>query len=276
LAPSASACLALYPAGDVQCRTDSDCTSRGGAFAGTACVEQVCQSLVAGDAAASPWACLGHVAWPSHGGSTATLSVRVVDVLSSGPPAGLAVRACSKLDVPCAHPLAAKTSIDATGLVKAELASGFDGYLELTGTEITPALFFLTKPLFEDTVVPGVVPVVSPAGFENIAKAIGTSLDPASGHVYALASDCADTPASGVRFEIDKTATATAPYYMINNAPVGTASATDAAGSGGFLNVPEGFAKLTGFVSATGARVGESSVVVRKGTVSYPRVVPTP
>lgn len=277
LLSSSAGCFALYPVGDDQCTTDADCTARGSAFAGTVCADHVCVAKAA-DAGAStgPWACLGDVAWPSQGAATVTLSVRVIDVLAAAPPKGLAIRACAKLDIKCDHPLSAATSVDATGLVKAEVASGFDGYLELTGTEITPALFFVTKPVYGDTAVPGVVPVVSPAGFDDIAKAIGTTLEPANGHVYALASDCADVSASGVRLEVDKKTAATAGYYMINNVPVGTAAATDAAGSGGFLNLPVGFVKLSAFVAATGARVGESSVVIRKGTVSYPRIIPTP
>jgi hypothetical protein len=274
---ASAACNALYPVGEAQCSVDADCAARGSAFAGTVCVDEVCKAKETADAAAAgPWDCLGQVAWPSSGPATHTLRVRVVDVLTGAPPKGATVRVCSKLDVPCASPLASTASVDDTGLVTAGVAAGFDGYLEISGTDVTPALFFVTRPVYADVETPGVVPMVSPAGFENIAKAIGTTIDPASGHIYALASTCLDAPASGVRLELDKKSAATAGYYMVNNAPVGTATSTDAAGSGGFLNVPEGFAKVSGFVAASGARIGESSVVIRKGTVSYPRLLPSP
>ena len=271
----ASGCSLAFPVGDVQCQTDADCTARGAAFAGSVCSDEVC---VPGNVEPSgPWGCLGDVKWPSAGSGTVQLSVHVIDVLTSGPPVGLVARVCSKLDTDCASPLPAPTTIDADGLLTAELNAGFDGYIELTGPTITPALFFVTQPVFVDTVVPSTIPVVSPEGFGGIAQAIGTTLDLVnSGHVYALSSDCEDEPASGVRFDLDKEGAATTGYYMINNAPVGTATATDSAGAGGFLNVPPGFVKITGFVSATGARVGDSSLVIRAGAVSYPRVVPTP
>lgn len=201
----------------------------------------------------------------------------VIDVMTSAPPADLSIRACAKLDVQCATPLQATFSTDAQGRVVATVNAGFDGYLELTSPTITPALFFVVRPVWEDTVVPTPLPVVSPQGFEGIAQAIGTSLDLATmGHTYALVSDCLDAPAEGVRLEIDKETASTARYYMINQVPVGTAPATDSSGSGGFLNLAPGFTKITGYVSSTGARVGEAGFVVRAGAVSYPRVLPTP
>jgi hypothetical protein len=62
---------------------------------------------------------------------------------------------------------------------------------------------------------------------------------------------------------------------MVNNVPVGSATATDAAGSGGFLNLESGFTSITGYVSSSGARIGESGFIVRAGAVSYPLIVPT-
>jgi hypothetical protein len=274
-AAASSGCTLIFPTGDPQCATDADCTARGAAFADAVCKDEVC--VAGGPDPTEPWSCLGQVEWPAAGTSPLRLEVHVIDVLTSAPPEGLAVRVCAKLDVNCDSPIAAPASLDASGAVVAQVSAGFDGYLELTAPTITPALFFVTQPVYADTVVPGVVPVVSPAGFQSIAAALGTTLDlTVAGHVYALASDCAQAPASGVRFDLDKKGVATTPFYMVNNAPVGSASATDGAGAGGYLNVPPGFVKLTGSVSATGARVGESSLVVRAGTVSYPRLIPTP
>lgn len=270
-----SGCSIAFPVGDVQCQVDADCAARGPAFEGSVCSNEVC---VPGDVTPSgPWSCLGEVEWPSTGAGAPRLSFRVIDVLTSSPPVGLEARVCSKLDIACDNPLPAPTSIDQQGLVTAEVSAGFDGYVELVSPTTTPALFFVTKPVHADTVVPGVIPVVSPEGFGAIAQAIGTTLDlQGSGHVYALSSDCDDAAARGVRFELDKMGAATTAYYMINNAPLGTAGATDAAGAGGFLNVPPGFVTITGFVADTDARVGDSSLVIRAGAVSYPRVVPSP
>jgi len=282
-------CSVLVNANRVQCGEDADCQAHG---ASLTCVDQVCVhdgSADAGgagagadagtpDAGSTPWSCLGHVGWPSGTSGNVTLAVPVVDVITSAFPSGLVVRACSKLDVACTSPLSATVDVASTpGLLKVTLASGFDGYLELTSPTITPALFFVVRPVREDTTLTTHLPVVAPSGFEGIAQAIGATLDLTTmGHVYALAEDCGGAPASGVRFEIDRETTQTAPYSMINNVPVSTAPSTDVSGAGGFLNVPSGFSRLTGYVSSTGARVGEAGFVVRVGAVSYPRLIPTP
>lgn len=266
-----SSCSLMLDASKVQCSEDSDCVEHGSDLS---CVDHVCVKPTV----SSPWACLGDVAWPGGTSAKVSLALPVVDVITSAFPQDLQVRACSKLDVYCTDPLNATVDVSSTpGLLKVALDSGFDGYLELTSPTITPALFFVVEPVRKDTTLTSALPVVSPQGFEGIAQAIGTTLDLTSmGHVYALASDCTGTAAAGVRFEIDKESAQTAAYYMINNTPVSSAPATDSSGAGGFLNLPTGFLKLTGYVSATGARIGVAGFLVRKGAVSYPRVIPTP
>lgn len=268
---SLSSCSLMIDTRKAQCSKDADCSEHGSDLS---CVDQVCVKVEA----PTPWACLGKVAWPIGTSSKVTLAVPVLDVMTSAFPENLQVRACSKLDVACASPLSATVDLSSTpGHLKVSLDAGFDGYLELTSPTITPALFFVVRPVWQDTTLTAILPVVSRQGFEGIAQAIGTTLDlTAMGHVYALASDCTDSPAAGVRFEIDKENAQTAAYYMINRTPVSSTPATDSSGSGGFLNLPTGFLKLTGYVSTTGARIGEVGFVVRAGAVSYPRVIPTP
>jgi hypothetical protein len=266
-----SACSRLVDFGRQQCTTQLDCVALG--FENATCVDQVCQL----PSAPAPWSCLNNVKWPTAGQNRVSVTVTVMDVLALKPPEGMQVRICAKLDVDCQSPADGTVSFDAQGRVVATVNSGFEGYLEITAPTITPALFFVVRPVLQDTVVQNVLPVVSPQGFESIAGALRTTLDLVDyGHTYALASDCNDAPAAGVRLEIDRQTATTTRYYMINNAPLGTASATDASGSGGFLNLQTGFTKITGYVSATGARIGEASFIVRAGAVSYPRVLPTP
>lgn len=266
-----SSCSLMLDTSKVQCSEDSDCGEHGSDLS---CVDHVCVKPTV----SSPWACLGNVAWPGGTSAKVTLALPVVDVITSAFPQDLQVRACSKLNVDCVKPLSATVDVLSTpGLLKVALDSGFDGYLELTSPTITPALFFVVKPVREDSTLTSAIPVVSPQGFQGIAQAIGTTLDLTNmGHIYALASDCNGAPAAGVRFEIDRQSAQTAAYYMINNTPVSSAPATDSSGAGGFLNLPDGFLKLTAYVSATGARIGEAGLTVRKGAVSYPRVIPTP
>ena len=237
------------------------------------CVEHVCQSMDA----IMAWGCLGNVARPASGSRMVSLRIPVVDVLTMQPPAELQIKFCPKLDVDCSHPLSGAFYVDDAGRLVAEFQAGFDGYIELTSATSVPALFFVTLPVWQDTVIQNVLPVVSAEGFQGIAKALGTTLDLEHlGHVYALASDCSGAPAQGVRFEVDRETETTKRYYMVNNVPVGSAVETDAAGSGGFLNLETGFTRITGFVSSSGARIGESAFTVRAGAVSYPLLLPSP
>lgn len=268
---SVPACSFMMDADKNQCESDADCEARG--FEGAVCVDNACQP----SSTSARWACLGRVKWPSSSTAPPAITLMVVDVLTTKPPEGMSIRVCPKLDVNCASPMSEGFSNDAQGRVVVTVDPGFDGYLEISAPSITPALFFVVRPIWQDTVVQNVLPVVSAEGFDGIAQAIGTTLDLTNdGHTYALASDCADAPADGVRLEIDRQTPTTATYYMINNVPVATASATDASGSGGFLNLMPGFTKITGFVSVTGAQIGEASFLVRAGAVSYPRILPTP
>ena len=113
------------------------------------------------------------------------------------------------------------------------------------------------------------LPVVSPQGFRGIAEAIGTSLNlDTLGQPYVLAADCAGEPAAGVHFELDQMTPSTASYYMICKVPVASAVATDASGSGGFINLGSGFTRISARVSTTGVRIGEAGFIVRAGAVS--------
>ena len=267
----ASACTLLVDTSARQCTSHDDCGALG--LAGMECIEHVCQSMDA----IMVWSCLGTVTRPASGARTVSLRIPVVDVLTMQPPAELQIKFCPKLDVDCSHPLEGAFFFDDSNRLVTEFQAGFDGYIEMTSSATMPALLFVTLPVWQDTVIQNVLPVVSAEGFQGIAKALGTTPDLQHlGNVYALASDCSGAPAAGVRFEIDRETETTKRYYMVNNVPVGSAVATDAAGSGGFLNVDTGFTSITGLVSSSGARIGESAFIVRAGAVSYPRLLPSP
>ena len=266
----APACSLLVDTSARQCATQEDCGALG--LQGMMCIELVCQSMDA----IMVWNCLGGVTRPQSSASTVTLSIRVVDVLTTQPPVDLQVKFCPKLDVDCSHPLDGTYYMDEMRRLVVELPTGFDGYVELMSPATIPALLFVTLPVSQNTVIANTLPMVSTEAFRGIAKALGTMLDlDKFGDVVALASDCSGAPAQGVRFEINRHTASTTPYYMVNNVPVGSAQATDAAGSGGFLNLASGFTSITSFIASSGARIGESGFIVRAGAISYPLILPT-
>jgi hypothetical protein len=266
----ASACTLLVDTTARQCASHEDCGALG--LAGMQCVERVCQS----HDAIMVWRCLGNVVRPASEARMVSLTLRVVEALTTQAPADLQAKFCSKLDVDCSHPLAGASFVDQAGRLVAQVQAGFDGYIELSSSATLPALFFVTLPVWQDTVIENVVPLLSAESFQGIASALGTALDLEQlGDVFALTSDCAGVPAAGVRFEVDRETATTKRYYMVNNVPVGSATATDAAGSGGYLNLEAGFTSITGFVASSGARIGEAGFIVRAGAVSYPLILPS-
>ena len=266
---AAVSCSAVVDTSERQCASHADCDRIG--LEGLYCIQQVCQTSQGSTA----WSCLGDVHHPVSSERKVSLSIPLVDVITTRPPQGLQARFCPKLDVECDIALPGRYYLQPDGALVIDVEAGFDGYVELSAPDTTPALFFVTEPVWHDTVIRSVLPLVSPEGFAGIAQNLGTELDlEQCGHVYALASDCDGVPAEGVRFELEGMTPDVTPYYMINNVPVASAEQTDASGSGGFLNIPAGFTRVTGFVASSDAEIGEAGFIVRPGAVSYPLVLP--
>jgi len=156
-----AACSLMVDAGQQQCHTDQDCTTRGGLFAGSRCVNTVCVAAAVGadaghdatadsaradarvdahrDAAASdasdagnqPWACLGHHPAPTASSATATFKLTLTDFFTNAAVTTVTVKACaSATDPSCALPEATRTP-DATGTVTFALDTSqgpFTGY----------------------------------------------------------------------------------------------------------------------------------------------------
>lgn len=267
-----SSCSVLIDTTTRQCESSKDCDALG--FDGEICIDKVCQAREAD----ADWDCLTNIQLPiAEQKDEVALHIMVVDVITTKPPENMHAEICPKLDVDCDRPLSGSSYVGDDGRLVVTVPPGFDGYIEITAPSITPALFFVTRPVWQDVDYRHVLPVVSPEGFQGIAQAIGTTLDLNSlGHIYAFAADCGRNPAAGVHFEVDRTTATTASYYMINEVPVASASSTDPSGSGGFLNLTGGFTRITARVSRSGARIGESGFIVRPGAVSYPLVLPSP
>jgi hypothetical protein len=161
-----SGCTLLLDAGETQCQTDVDCTSRGGAFAGSICADSVCvrpasdaghdakteagktphrDAHVARDSPpdsrgdtkpgeAGAFACLGHHPFPTASKSSVSFAMTLTDYFTSAPVTSVSVAVCvNPTDPSCALPFA--TAIpDATGTVTFMLDTSngpFTGYFKV-------------------------------------------------------------------------------------------------------------------------------------------------
>jgi len=272
---SLPACSVLLKTDDVQCSKTEHCHARGAAFANTVCVANTCQA----GAASGPLSCLGSVKaqpTPPAGNINVTMGffdeVKQTTLLS-----GITVQACSKLDVTCANPITAPTTSYAQGNATLSLPAGFDGYLQINGSQTMPALWYFSPfPVADGHFNVG---LFSPASFQAIASAVGATIDPNAGHAITLALDCTATYGTftaGMSFACDKTTGETKPFYVVNGLPSTTATATDASGTGGFANLPPGVVTLTDTLASTSTRSGSVSVLIRAGVITYAPIAPSP
>lgn len=268
-----------------QCTVDSDCAARGAAFAGTVCQSRVCVAKVVDAAADAPdpnWACLGSVVFPPAKKPKVTVSLPLYELISKQPVADILVRPCARLDVSCSNPLAAPVAPDAKGVVTFGADGAFDGYAEIVPTiqdggspNYVPSLAFFSPPPSDDTVYAPLL-LLTPAALKTLAATAGNAIDPKLGAIFFAAQNCSGKAADGVSVNTDRTEASTKGFYLIKGLPSETASATDSAGYGGFINVPTGYVRVNATVHDTGKPIGGTSVLVRPSTISYVYLVPSP
>jgi hypothetical protein len=105
----------------------------------------------------------------------------------------------------------------------------------------------------------------------QLAGAAGVSLDPDAGVILASVRDCEGAAVA------DVTVTASEPsalrFYIVNNLPVLSATATGAQGAVGFVNVPATTVVLDG-IAASGEVFQPVSVRVKAGALSLVEIRP--
>jgi hypothetical protein len=271
VALGACGCSYLVDSGRVQCDSDEDCRDRGAAFGDAVCVDSLCEPSGVDPA----WACLGGVQWPAPPTQLVALSLPLVDLVTGDALPGVTARACPKLDTVCDHPLTPDSVSGLDGIVALTVEAGFDGYVELRGAETQPALFFLYPPVIADLDAPA-LPLFRVADFQNVAEATGNPLLSDHGHVFLGARDCLGAPAAEVSFGGSGLGPNASLFYLIDGLPASDAPTTDSSGRAGLVNVAPGTVVIGGTRVQTSQRVGEVSVQVRAGEISYSSLVPSP
>jgi hypothetical protein len=257
-------CSVLVDANRAQCSTDTDCTERGADFVGAVCKAGLCE--------VNPqWSCDAAQASATPGYK---LTMHLQDAVSSEPLPGILAQRCHKLDLTCENPVA-MTTADMTGGVTMQVEAAFDGYVQLTGPKIAPALYFLTPPTSGDLDLPS-VPLATPLAAAGIVlKAGGTTWDKQRGLVLLNAFDCEGKAAANITFSIGGTPDPnTFIFYLVDAFPTTTVGATDDTGYGGLVNVPEGVSTISALLEPGARKVSKISVLVRAGYISYSRVTP--
>jgi hypothetical protein len=268
-------CTAIVAAGEEQCDTDGDCVSRG--FENATCAFKVCVDNAVTDPV---WGCLGNIEEPiPDPNGTVEFEVQLAYAVGGAPAStAVTVDVCDKLDVTCAdtdprypkglHP-------GENGVVQLAVPEGFDGFVQLTGGGLVDSRVYVGRPLLGPPSVEQ-VQVLTPTDLELIAGLANETPDPTRGSAIVLVVDCKGDGGGGVRFETPNADDETLPFYLINQAPTASATATDTDGFGGFFNLPVSSAVVRAFREVDDVFVGESSFQVLAGVLSYVLVSPTP
>ncbi|HEY3255798.1 MAG TPA: hypothetical protein VGJ91_17695 [Polyangiaceae bacterium] len=259
-------CSVVVDANRPQCSTDADCTNRGAEFAGSVCKAGLCE-------ADPQWSCPAVA--PAH---SYKLTMHLQDAVSMKPLPGVAAHLCRKLDVNCQNPIAGSDVVaDDGGVVTLSIDSGFDGYVELTDSKISPSLYFFSTPASGDLDLP-TVPLASPGAATLIVKSAGgpsTTWLADHGIVLLNAFDCEGQPAANITFDIGGAPDpATFIFYLVNTLPTTATTITDATGYGGLVNVPVGTSTISALLAPSGREIGNISILVRAGYISYSSVTP--
>jgi hypothetical protein len=258
-------CSVIVKTDAEQCEADADCGARGAEFAGTVCLEHVCQ------AKPDPkWGCIGHID-PPKGGAMIDVAVQLVDLVSGSPVKGAAVKLCSKYDPPCNSPLG-MPEVGADGFVSAKVARDFQGYFDVQLAGYLPSMVFLDAAV---TASNPVVQLVTPSVVDTLASGVGVTRDPAAGIVLSRTVDCQLTASAGVSISIFPSAKETA-FYLIASGVSPGATATDRSGDSGFINVAPGTPTVSATRGQGGELIGKVTTLVRAGTVTYQLLPPTP
>lgn len=246
-----------------QCQSDADCASRGAAFADARCVDSLC----VGD---PRWACMEREVTGTPTGSF-SVGMQVTDLVSHAAIAGLRADLCRKVDVVCADPVTTVDS-DAEGkLTFDQVEANFSGYVSLSAEGIVPTLYFFNPPIASNLEVPS-LSLSTPQSRTALLGQLGA--DTTRGDLLFNVVDCDGKPASGVTFTLSPADTGSIPFYLSSGLPTRNATATDATGYGGFVNVPAGTVTIRALDAKSQRVIQTLTVVVRDGAATWSKVVP--
>jgi cytochrome c5 len=268
LVASSGCSLALQTA-EAQCSTDAECEARGGEFAGTVCLDQVCQAK---PVPADPkWGCVGHVDPPMTGGMD-TIKLQLIDLITSKPAKGLSIKLCNKYDPMCSAPIGMPVQ-DAMGWISETVPSDVETYLEVNSSDgsYMPALVFMDHVAADKNTD---IQLVSPEIAKGLGTTAGVMIDPTLGIVLVRTADCTHERSAGVSTTIFPSDKETG-FYVINSSVSPNATKTDNAGNAGFVNVAPGNPAITATLGPDGMAIGKVTTLIRAGYMTFQVVRPT-
>ena len=198
-------------------------------------------------------------------------------VLSYTPIGGVSVKSCDALDPGCGPDSGSSPVIsDSSGAATMTVKGDFNGFFKFEATN------YLTSSLYPGQLLPDASGFSPPFGYldldqtASLASAIGVDMptdpDASVGHAFFQAYDCHDRHAAGVSFSISVDGGANSIQWYTQGsgtAPIKGATATDAIGAGGIVNVPVGLVESTARIQSTGKVIGTATTFIRPGSAMF-------
>ena len=308
-----TACSLLIDVSGDQCTTDGDCVARGASFAAARCVRSACivEGLEAGplaeagpdtDAAGASdamppidprYTCLDKNPAPVASKMTAAYQVTLTDLLSQAGVPSLRVKICpNRTDPFCTVPSStALTDSKGVAHLTIDISKGpFDGYVDVNpesadggmpkvdGSDqnvyMPSRIYYTSIPIATDRVDD--YQVMQYSTLLLFGSLFMTKADFTKGAAFLIAEDCAVQDSADRTFDVDQTTMGvTQKFYIKNDQPSTTATMTDAAGIGGYVNLPTGARTFTSSLAGSNRKVGELSGYVRAATILLAKIGPS-
>jgi hypothetical protein len=226
------------------------------------------------------WTCVDHLQWPAVRGSPRELTLGLINIVDGSPIASATVTMCGSA---ACDPLIDRQQTSAGGVVRLLDRSptfsglGLDGYLSVSlDASFYPTTIQWGFPLSEVHGVLGApIPVVPRGELSDLAGLFGVTIDPAMGHIAAVAVDCLGNQSSGVRFAVSGAPSTAQTFYFRGRFP-NKEGPTDSSGNAFILNVAPGTYQMEATPDLLGAPSSRQTVVVRAGELTEVGMGPTP
>jgi hypothetical protein len=197
----------------------------------------------------------------------------MVDVVKLQPMPGVTATLYKKIDVEAASPIGDPVVSDADGMLTFTVSAKFDGFAILANDTIVPSMYFFIPAVTRAETRPP-VRLATPAMASALLQGVGSAFDPTRGIVILTAVDCNGTPAAGVSYSATNADSQTKAFYSVAGLPTTATTATDASGYGGLIGLIPGTVAIKASQQTQGS-IGEFSLFVKAGTISYSQVRPS-
>ncbi len=175
---------------------------------------------------------------PDSDNDTVVLSFDIEFLTKPSNPKPTVVRVCGgPADFQCESPIGDPLSVVYGEVAAVTVPTGYQGVLEVKNPDALPALYYLGRPITDDTHGYDLT-LATPSTAALLGLATGQDVDSKLGILVITTRDCARQPLSDVQVTSDFTGAIQ--FYFQDKTPLPSLMATNAEGAAGYANVAEG------------------------------------